>query len=113
MGKVAQSDETVKVNIDVSVSFDDSGSPVSATGKKELTESDGGEADRTPDTLNISDDARSKFNTSIADANAKYKKALEDAGNALSADRAAAESALDEQLVAENYTAGVFTPTTA
>jgi len=97
MGKVTLPEE-VKAQIDVTVKFDDNNQPAEAVGQKELQ--DGEEApvaDGEPNKLTISDDAKAKFAAAIETAQKNYEQAKSDA-----------VSALEAQLVSENYTDGVF-----
>ena len=79
--------EAATEQIDVNVTFDANGVPQSATGQKQLVdESKNVVPDGSPNTLTISDSAKQNYATAIAAAN----------------------QALQAEIVAENYTNGVF-----
>ena len=98
MGKVSQGTANVTADVNVTVTFDESGLPVSATGQKELVEESGQTGEEPVNDLVILKATKDKYEAALTDAKTQYDAAV-----------ALAQSTLESDLVADNYVNGVYT----
>ena len=98
MGKVSQGTANVTADVNVTVTFDESGLPVSATGQKELVEESGQTGEEPVNDLVILKATKDKYEAALTDDKTQYDAAV-----------ALAQSTLESDLVADNYVNGVYT----
>ena len=104
MGKVSQGTANVNVDVNVTVTYDETtGLPVSATGQKELVEASGDAGEEPVKDLTITEATASKFEAAYTAASSAKQSAVQAAEAAYESAVQAAKDELEKDLVADNF----------